>query len=254
MRKTTIGSALWLVALLGGCRGDITESPPLHVVLDMDFQQKLKAQSESTFAGWSDGRGMRQPVAGTVARGGKPAGATPAESYVPNTDEMLRTFDSDGNGGLDRLESRNSPFWRLRLFALADGNGDGLLQGAEIDAMSELWTYKNEDGSYVSQNPLPATTETLERGRDRFNIHCAVCHGRSGRGGLVARRWPVPVLDLVMHEDPDTRTRLVGLSAGEIFETVTNSKGTMPSYAAQVAVEDRWAIIHYVKALQKHFN
>jgi len=254
LRKTTISSALCLLPLLGGCRGDISEAPPVHIVLDMDFQQKLKAQSESTFAGWSDGRGMRQPVAGTVARGGKPAGAAAAEFYIPATSDLLGTFDSNSDGGLDRLESQNSPFHRMRLFALADGNSDGSLSPAEIDAMRALWTFKSTDGSYVADNPLPATRETLERGRDRFNIHCMVCHGASGRGGIVARRWPVPVLDLVMHEDADTRTRLVGLSPGEIFETLTNGKGTMPSYAAQISVEDRWAIVHYLKALQKHFN
>ncbi len=67
------------------CRGGISKSPPVHLVLDMDFQQKLKPQSESSFAGWADHRGMRLPVAGTVARGSIP-------------DPKLVTF-KDGAGG-----------------------------------------------------------------------------------------------------------------------------------------------------------
>lgn len=54
---------------LGACRGSIKKSPPIHPVLDMDFQAKIKAQMHSDFPGWSDGRGMRTPPAGTVARG-----------------------------------------------------------------------------------------------------------------------------------------------------------------------------------------
>ena len=54
-----------------GCRGGISEKPPIHPVLDMDFQQKLKAQSYSDFEGWKDHRGMREPVANTVKRRSK---------------------------------------------------------------------------------------------------------------------------------------------------------------------------------------
>ena len=58
-----------VLALFGGCRGGIKKSPPIHVVLDMDFQEKIKAQLAFGFEGWKDGRGMRLPVANTVARG-----------------------------------------------------------------------------------------------------------------------------------------------------------------------------------------
>ena len=54
---------------LGACRGAIKKNPPIHLVLDMDFQDKVKAQMGFEFDGWSDGRGMRMPVTGTVARG-----------------------------------------------------------------------------------------------------------------------------------------------------------------------------------------
>jgi hypothetical protein len=52
-----------------GCRGEISRKPPVHLVKDMDFQPKYKAQAEATFAGWTDQRAMRVPVPGTIARG-----------------------------------------------------------------------------------------------------------------------------------------------------------------------------------------
>jgi hypothetical protein len=58
---------------LAACRGGISESPPVHFVLDMDFQPKIKAQSESHFEGWKDHRGQRLPVKDTIARGSLPA-------------------------------------------------------------------------------------------------------------------------------------------------------------------------------------
>ena len=76
--RSRVGLRLGLLAplvLLAACRGGISEKPPVHLVDDMDFQPKLKAQSESGFAYWADGRGMRQPVPGTIARGHLPSGA-----------------------------------------------------------------------------------------------------------------------------------------------------------------------------------
>jgi len=243
-----------LAVLLAGCRGEISRSPPIHPVLDMDFQQKLKPQSRSTFTGWKDHRGMREPVTGTLARGHMPASGVPGDYYVPETAWMFQSFDQNGDGKLSRIDVRNLPFHRAHLFALADTNHDDFLEVAEVEAIRKIWTYKNADGSYVAVNALAATRETLDRGRQRFNIYCATCHGRSSRGGLVAKRWPVPVPDLSLNEDEATRTRLVGLPPGELFETMTQGKGTMPGYASQIHVEDRWAIAHYLKALQQHFN
>jgi hypothetical protein len=247
-------TAVVVVGLLASCRGGISREPPVHLVHDMDFQQKLKAQSESTYLGWKDGRGMRLPVAGTLARGGKPGGSRADEHYVPETDEIFATYDRDADGVLSRLETRDLPFHRYRLFRLADRDGSGSLRPGEVAEIAKIYSYKKAGGSYVTENPVPRTREVLMRGRERFDIHCAVCHGRSGKNGMVSRRWPVPVPDLVEHEDATTRARLVGLPPGEIFETVTMGKGTMPGYAPQIALEDRWAIVHYLKALQQHFN
>jgi len=246
--------ALGALSVLGACRGEVSNQPPVHLVWDMDFQQKLKAQSESTFEGWTDHRGMRPEVAHTLARGGKVAGSDPGVYYVPAVGEIFASFDIDSDGKLNRLEVKNLPFSAFRLFHLADRDGDRLLDRNEVAAISAIYTHTNPDGSFVEKNPLPASPEVLQRGRQRFEINCGVCHGLDAKGGMVARRWPVPIPDLVEHQDAPTRARLVGLRPGEIFDTITKGKGTMPPYAQQISVDDRWAIAHYVKALQNHFN
>ncbi|MEM7199911.1 MAG: c-type cytochrome [Planctomycetota bacterium] len=237
----SVGATL-LVGMLGACRGGTSKSPPIHAVLDMDFQQKLKAQSASGFSGWADGRGMRTPVEGTVSR----------SAYLGDPGELLAAYDIDSNGRLDRHEAS-----RLRvgkMFATVDRNKDASLDLEELTWAGSLFVYKNADGTFVAENPLPRTDEVLQRGRQRFNINCAVCHGKSGTGGVVAPRWSVPLPDLIAHEDETTRARLIGLPYGEIVGAMTDGKGTMPSYAHQVTWPDRWAIAHYLKALQEHYN
>lgn len=194
-----------------GCRGEISRKPPIHLVQDMDFQAKFKGQSEAAFPGWHDQRAMREPVPGTIARG------------------HLGALDPDPN-------------------------------------VARFYIYKRGKDSFVTKNPLPLTKANLDRGRERFNIHCAICHGRTGRGnGPVGLRWPpynppsylveagpVPFPD---RKDTDQKPdrideRVQNLVDGEIFNVITNGKSTMPAYGHQVPVKDRWAIIHYVRALQ----
>ena len=96
------------------------------------------------------------------------------------------------------------------------------------------------------RNTLPATKEVLERGKKMFEIYCAVCHGYTGHGdGPVVPPFPAP-------------PKLVGPAAatvnwkdGMIFHMITMGRGQMKPYAAQVSVEDRWAIVHYIRLLQK---
>jgi mono/diheme cytochrome c family protein len=84
----------------------------------------------------------------------------------------------------------------------------------------------------------------VSRGQDRYGIYCAVCHGLSGHGdGVVVKRGMLP--PPTYHQD-----RLRHAPDGQIYATIQNGKGNMPPYAAQLAVEDRWAIVAYVRALQ----
>ena len=96
----------------------------------------------------------------------------------------------------------------------------------------------------IDEFPLPVTKELIDRGQDRFNIYCIVCHGPVGRGdGMVVRRGfsPPPTY----HDD-----RLRNAPVGHFFDVITNGWGKMNSYATQVSVQDRWAIVAYIRALQ----
>jgi len=90
----------------------------------------------------------------------------------------------------------------------------------------------------------------LERGRDRYEIFCAACHSVSGDGkGMVSRRAAAlgasGLIAPTLHDD-----RLRHIPDGQLFATITNGVRNMPSYAHNIPVDDRWAIVHYVRALQ----
>jgi mono/diheme cytochrome c family protein len=189
----SLALALVLAIAAGACRGGISESPPIHPNLDMDFQESVKAQEASPFPEerhvWADRRGMRTPPAHTIARG------------------------------------------NLR-------HGD-------------LYEWKTGGDSFVAANPLPYTLENIRSGQARYNVHCAPCHDQSGSGnGLVLQR-----AGNAFAKPPHlaTEPRLLDgtMTDGELFNTITMGKGTMPAYAHQIPVEDRWMIVQYVRALQE---
>jgi mono/diheme cytochrome c family protein len=106
------------------------------------------------------------------------------------------------------------------------------------------------DGKYVTDFPVTPNRSMMERGRERFNIYCTACHGWTGTGdGMVAKRAR-------KREDKFTPVSLVALRepVGEMFHTVSDGLRTMPSYAAQIPTADRWAIVLYVRALQRSRN
>jgi mono/diheme cytochrome c family protein len=96
--------------------------------------------------------------------------------------------------------------------------------------------------------PPPVTMALLQRGRERFDIYCAVCHGPAGYadGMVVQRGFPAPPS---YHSD-----RLRNLSNQHFYDVITNGYGAMYSYAQRVAPADRWAIIAYIRALQASQN
>jgi hypothetical protein len=99
---------------------------------------------------------------------------------------------------------------------------------------------------YVGKNPLPVTKETMLRGQQRFNVYCSPCHDRTGKGrGIVAQRsqgWPPTDL----HD-----RRVKGFNDGEIYNIITAGRRSMPAYRFQIPEQDRWAIVTYVRALQR---
>ena len=92
--------------------------------------------------------------------------------------------------------------------------------------------------------PMPVTREVLLRGQERFDIYCSPCHSRTGDGdGMIVRRG---------FQRPPTfhRDELRQAKVGYLFEVVTKGLGVMPAHATQIPVEDRWAIVAYLRALQ----
>lgn len=106
---------------------------------------------------------------------------------------------------------------------------------------------RTEQGELVERMPVPVTRELLERGQERYNIYCAVCHGRTGDGeGIIMTGDYGYTQAPTYHSD-----RLREVSDGYLYDVITNGIRTMPGYAHQVPVADRWAIVAYMRALQR---
>jgi mono/diheme cytochrome c family protein len=99
--------------------------------------------------------------------------------------------------------------------------------------------------NFVETNPLPVTRQLLARGRERFDIYCSPCHGRLGdSNGITKKIGDMPAV-ANLHDE-----RIVTMTDGEIFDTITQGKKTMGAYGPLVPTQDRWAIVAYVRALQ----
>lgn len=211
--KTILAVASLTLVALTSCdkfRGFPSEKPPVHLNLDMDFQPKVRAQSEHEFDGWTDHRGARRPVS-----------------------------DSFGN-----------------TLVVARGS----MRNTDL-------AYRDGNNAYVAKNPLSLDHKfmvrgremsVIDRGRERYDIFCSICHGYSGQGGngkqghgLVGKRWDVAIPNFHFSTKEGADNRVPTMPDGEYYDTITTGKGTtMPAYGARMSVEDRWAIVHYVRALQ----
>jgi mono/diheme cytochrome c family protein len=182
-------------AVIAYARHSTSTKPRIHIIRDMDNQERFKAQQANEL--FVDGRAMRPPVPGTVARG------------------ELGTDAHMHRGLVDGKPATTFP------------------AGLELD------------------------DALLARGQERYEIFCAMCHGRSGYGdGMVDARvkqlikkgvsgnesWATPAS---YHADA-----IRDQPVGELFATVSWGKNNMAGYASQIPVRDRWAIVFYVKALQ----
>lgn len=112
---------------------------------------------------------------------------------------------------------------------------------------TRFYTGLSADGSYVAELPVPTTMELLERGRRRYDIFCTPCHGAAGDGeGIITAGGfgftPAPTY----HSD-----RLREATDGYMYDVIANGVRTMPAYDYQIPPADRWAIVAYVRALQR---
>lgn len=226
MRALLVGGALAMTAV--GCRrGAPSEDPPIHIVPNMDHQEKFRSQAQNDF--FEDGAAMRTPVPGTVARGWlREDGTTPVvlsitpRGMLVENEEGPTTATPESVGYVTTI-----PAAELTTYYTGRVNGE-------------------PEAPFVGRSPVPATRQMLERGRERYDIYCLPCHGTVGDGGgMVGVRAPAFMAPSyhtqIMIDKPD----------GEIFNTITHGKNRMQGYAQQIPVADRWAIVAYVRALQR---
>ena len=180
-------------ALVARSRTATSEKPHWHIIPDMDFQVKNRAQSKNELFG--DRRASRAPVSGTVALG-----------EVKADDHLYRGI---------------------------------------------------QDGKWATRFPpsMEISTRVVQRGQQRYQIYCQPCHGATGDGkGMIAKRaLTVPVMGWNPPSDL-LQDYIVRQPHGQIFNTISNGKGGMMGYGSQISEADRWAIVMYVRALQRSQN
>ncbi len=99
--------------------------------------------------------------------------------------------------------------------------------------------------NFVENGPLPVTAELLKRGQQRFTINCSPCHGATADGNGITKKIGAMAVVANLHDK-----RIVEMADGELFYVITNGRNLMGAYGPNVVVEDRWAIIAYLRALQ----
>jgi mono/diheme cytochrome c family protein len=207
-------ASIVLVAICG-FRGEHSPRTPWELFPDMVRQQKIRAQSPIDF--FADDRGPRLPIANTVPIGYEipkpqlkmPASVPPPANAPPPEHPPNRIAFSVGTDYYNTGKMANN--W-----------GTGI--------------------------PVPVTEQLMQRGQQRFNINCSVCHGLTAAGNGVAKLYGLNTVATLQDE------RIRKMADGEIFNTITNGKNTMMSYGGNVPVADRWAIIAYLRALQRSQN
>jgi mono/diheme cytochrome c family protein len=218
-----VGAKLWRLILAGLA---LILLAPAGCQQKMARQPSYRPLAPSDF--FPDGRAARPLPVGTVAR----------RDLLLDDPQLESGLIPDGSEA-SRLSALLAPQQALAL---------GPLTAAVAEAIVTARYYKTF--------PFPIGEKELERGRERFNIYCAVCHDRQGTGNgiIVQRGFPKP---------PDFRTDqsrglkfqgarvlLRDAPVGYLFEVPTRGFGAMPSYASQVPPRDRWLIVAYVRALQ----
>jgi mono/diheme cytochrome c family protein len=202
-----------VVVAVFGFRGQKSTYTPFEIFNDMDHQAKVKSQKPSQF--FADGKGDRLPVKGAVPMGF----AIPENPRQAAPDQISES-----------VPWSNQPY----SFAV----GDDYYNTGKI---GNVWG----DGI-----PVPVTPELLARGKERYAINCAICHGDSGNGlGVVAQYAGYLNLVASYHQD-----RLRQAPDGNIYNTIAYGKGLMYGYAENISVNDRWAIVAYLRLLQKSQN
>ena len=126
---------------------------------------------------------------------------------------------------------------------------EGTIARGSLNADEVYYTGKTDKSEeFVKKSPVKITAKGMERGRERFNIYCAVCHGGAGDAkSIMVEKGYIP--------PPSFHSDLIrNYPDGHIFNVITNGVRNMPSYKFQIPVKDRWLIVNYLRALQRSQN
>jgi len=125
---------------------------------------------------------------------------------------------------------------------------EGTVAQGWLRADSLFFYGKDGSGKLAAKVAVVMTMERLQRGRERFDIYCSPCHGRTGTGqSIMVKKGMVAPPNF--HEQ-----RLRDIEDGHIFDVITSGLRNMPPYRYQIPVDDRWSIVGYVRALQRSQN
>lgn len=224
-------------------RAGFSDLPRWHVWFDMDFQPKKKPQQSTTV--FADGRTMRPQVIGTVARG-----------QLTEQDPFYLGWDPS------KLSAIHSPAATLVAF---QGPASDSAAGGQppADGQTPPASPAPADGGsspamnlpYITELPIEANAEHMKLGKTKYETFCSACHGYSGFGdGLVHKRAVSLLQDTWQQPTSLHADRVQKQPVGQIFYTITNGQNKMAPYATSLTPKERWAVVLYVKALQRSRN
>lgn len=154
-------------------------------------------------------------------------------------------FFADGRAGREPVQGTIPLGYALPGSFFQSGARNGTPTQSGFTAQPNYLNTGIESDSFGDGIPLEVNENFIKRGQERYNIHCIVCHGRAGSGNGIVTNYGIAAvanLQLDLYKSmPD----------GQLFWTITHGKNTMGAYGPNIAVEDRWAIVTYIRALQR---
>lgn len=238
MRWYVLGGALAIVAtvvLIFGFRGTLSPKPPLQIFPDMKKQPIYRPQGENSF--FADHRDMRTPVTGTVAYGGRNYEADAGHPII--NPDFLQADEVYYRGTMAMKPTSNG----LSAFSAVSGS---LSASVLEEGKTRVWVSHIPAIQKDEKDPRWQTlnAEILSKGRDVYNMTCALCHGGVGNGKGVTKLYGMNAANL--HDD-----RIVAQPDGEIYNTIVHGKQAMKPYGHMIRPAERWAVVAYVRALQR---